>query len=182
NDEVLFQVLAEEEMNLRGAAYDEYNGRGWRVSSAAPVDLLGTTVDAAELGTPANRAEIREPVRVEVTVLADAAPSAALLAPGDPITTDIGARLLLDSSGRSLALVPAPGTPSPGSTYQTVGTVSVAAIGTLLEAGTDYPQAVLDRYTAIPADLPPEIADLAQSVTSGARTPYEAARLVETYL
>lgn len=181
NDEVLFEVLAEQELNLRGAVYDEYNGRGWRVSSAAPVDLLGTTVDAAELGTPATRAEIREPVRVQVTVLNETAPG-ALLAAGDPVTTDIDARLLLDSSGRALALVPSPGAPSPGTTYETVGTVSVAAIGTLLEAGTDYPQAVRDRYLALPGDLPPEVGDLARSVTTGARTPYEAARLVETHL
>jgi len=182
NDQVLFQVLAERETNLRGAAYDDYTGRGWRVSSAAPVDLLGTTVDAAELGTPATRAEIRESVRIEVTVLSDTAPSAALLSAGDPVTADIGARLLLDSSGRALALVPAPGTAGPGTTYQTVGTVSVAAIGSLLEAGTDYPQAIVDRYTALPADLPPEVGALALDVTSGASTPYEAARLIETYL
>ncbi len=182
NDDVLFEVLAEEEMNLRGAVYDEYTGRGWRVSSAAPMDLLGTTVEAAELGTPATRAEIREAVRVQVTVVSDAAPSAALLAAGDPVTTDHEARILLDSSGRSLALIPASGSAGPGTTYETVGTVSVAAIGTLLDAGTDYPQAIRERYTALPPDLPPEVADLARSVTEGARTPYEAARLIETHL
>ncbi len=182
NTEVLFEVVAEDEMNVRGAVYDEYTGRGWRVSSAAPVDLLGTTVEAAELGTPASRAEIREPLRVEVTVVSEHAPGAALLSAGDPVTTDADARLLLDSSGRALALVPSAGAVRPGTSYSTVGTVSVAAIPTLLEAGTDYPQSIRDRYTALPPDLPPEVADLASTVTSGAQTPYEAARLVETYL
>lgn len=181
NDDPLFEVTAPEEVNLRGATYDEYTGQGWRLSSAAAVELLGTTIEAAELGTPRTRAELRRPVKVEVTVLSDAAPVGALLAAGDPITTDTEARLLLDSAGRSLALAPSAAV-RPGSTYASVGTVSAAAIPTLLEAGTDYPASILDRYTAVPASLPPEVAALTASVIVGAQTPYEAARLVETYL
>ena len=181
NSHVLFEVIADQEVSLRGAVYDEYTAQGWRVSSVAPMDLLGTTVEAAALGTPATRAELRQPVRVEVTVLNDAAPTAALLTPGDPITTDAEARITLDSAGRPLALQPRQ--PAvPGTTYSTVGTVSVAAIGTLLEAGTNYPATIAQRYTALPDGLPPEVASLAASVTAGAQTPYEAARLVETYL
>ena len=179
-DEVLFEIFADQEMNLRGAVYDEYTGTGWRVSSAAALELSGTTVDAAQLGTPSSRAAIREPLRIDVTVVGEGAPS-ALLNAGDPITTDAAARMLLDNNGSPLALVPDEGS-EPGTTYTTVGTVSVAAIDTLQNAGTTYPSAVYARYTSLPADLPPEVAALAAEVSAGATNPYDAARLIEQYL
>jgi transglutaminase-like putative cysteine protease len=178
---VLFEVLAEQEGNLRGAVYDEYTGSGWRVSAAAIRELSGTTVDAAGLGTMTSRAMLREPLRAEVTVVGETAPTSALLSPGEPVTTDTAARLLVDEAGHPLALVPDEGAEI-GESYTTVGTVSVAAIPTLQEAGINYPAEVFQRYTALPDDLPAEVASLAHTVTATAGNPYDAARAVEEYL
>ncbi|MEX2372738.1 MAG: transglutaminase-like domain-containing protein, partial [Dehalococcoidia bacterium] len=176
--EVLYHVVAPEEMNLRGAVYDTYTGAGWRLSSAAAATLLGTTIEAAELGTPATRAQLRETTRAEVTVVSDGAPVNALLTGGDPLATDVNARLLLDATDRPITLVP-DGSPD---AYITVGTVSAAAIDTLREAGTDYPDALFARYTTLPGDLPSDVRALTETIVAGAETPYDAARLVETHL
>lgn len=177
----LYEVVAPEGVNLRGAVYDQYTGSGWRVSSASAVPLVGTTVEAAQLGTPSSRAQVREAVRVDVTVLDETAPGNVLLSAGDPIASDHDADLIVDPAGGPMQLRPDRGVDAED-TYSTVGTRSVAAIDTLAAAGTDYPADILERYVALPDDLPGEVRDLARSITQGADNPYDAARLIEGYL
>ncbi len=178
---VLYEVVAPDEMNLRGAVYDQYTGTAWRVSAASAVPLVGTTVEAAQLGTPSSRAQVREAVRIDVTVVDAAAPGNVLLAAGDPIASDQDANLIVDVAGGPLQLRPG-ASMSVGETYSTVGTRSAAAIDTLRASGQAYPASVVDRYLALPNDLPPEIRDLALTVAGNAGNPYEAARLIEAYL
>lgn len=177
----LLQVTSPRALNLRGAVYDEYTGSGWRVSTAAPLQEPPTTVEAAELGTPETRSLLREPVKVGVTVTAPGVPDHRLLAAGDPIAADVPAEILIDTSGDPLAIVPAARTRT-SEAYTTVGAVSVASVTTLQASGTTYPARLFERYTQLPPNLPPEVADLARSLTASAQTPYEAARLVESYL
>ena len=181
-DEIpLFEVVAPEDTNLRGAVYDEYTGSGWRVSAASAVPLVGTTVEAAQLGTPSSRAQVREAVRVDVTVLDDSAPGNVLLSAGDPIASDQDANLVVDAAGGPLQLRPDSGVRS-DATYSTVGTRSIAAIETLQEAGQAYPADIVERYLHLPDDLPPSVRDLSLTIAGNAGNPYEAARLIESYL
>lgn len=177
----LLEVTTPRATNLRGAVYDEYTGAGWKVSTAAPVGLAETTIEAAELGSPETRALVRESVKVTVAVTAEGVPDQRLLAAGDPLAADVPAQVLIDTSGGAVALVPADRTPLRG-TYTTVGAISVASVSTLQASGVVYPAALFDRYTQLPADLPPEVFELAATVTASAQTPYEAARLIEAYL
>lgn len=179
--DVLYEVIAPGEMNIRGAVYDEYTGAGWRVSEASAVPLVGTTIEAAQLGTPSSRAQVREAVRVDITVVDDTAPGNILLSAGDPIASDQDADLIVDAAGGPLQLRPDSRMRN-GDTYSTVGTRSVAAIETLGEAGHGYPADILGRYLALPDDLPPDVRELALNVAGSAQHPYEAARLVEEYL
>ncbi|MCA9849177.1 MAG: hypothetical protein KC461_00825, partial [Dehalococcoidia bacterium] len=103
---VLYEVVAPEELNLRGAVYDEYTGAGWRVSRASAVPLVGTTVEAAQLGTPSSRAQVRDAVRVDITVVDESAPGNVLLSAGDPIASDQDANLIVDDVGGPLQLRP----------------------------------------------------------------------------
>lgn len=177
----LYQVAASAPGNLRGAVYDEYTGGGWKLSEAAPAPLPGTSVSAAESGTQRTKAEVRQPVTAKVEVVGAGAPDRRLLAVGDPLTADVPGRQLVDPAALSLGVVPA-GPATPGTTYTTVGTVSAAAVPTLLNAGTDYPPAILATYTKLPATLPPEVGELARQVAGNSRTPYEAARRIEQHL
>ncbi len=166
---------------LRGAVYDEYSPQGWTVSGAATLPLLGTSVEAARFGTPLTRAELRRPVEVQVDVVSGVA-SRRLFTAGDPITTDVEARLLTDTFGfDSIGLVPQERVRD-GDSYITVGSVSGAALDTLLASGRNYPADIVQRYLQLPADLPPEVGQLAVEITGGVEQPYAAARQIEAYL
>ena len=177
----ILEVTASEPGNLRGAVYDEYTGGGWKLTTGASAPLSGTTVEAAGFGTPQSRAQVRKPVTVEVKTLVEDAPDRRLLSVGDPLAADIDAKQVVDPNLAPLTLVPNdPARAAEG--YRTVGTVSAAAVPTLQGAGTEYPPGILEEYTRLPTDLPPEIRELAVQVIGTARTPYEAARRVENHL
>lgn len=176
----LMEVTSDELGNLRGATYDEYTGTGWLNSGITTQPLLGTTVDAAEFGTPLSQAQLRRPVSVEVTVVGSV-PNRRLLSLGDPIASDVPGELLYGAGPTDVVGIAPDDRLEEGSTYTVVGAVSAAAIETLLATDTDYPAALEERYTQLPDDLPPEIAELAASVAGG-QHPFIAARAVEDYL
>lgn len=181
DQDVLYEVVAPEGMNLRGATYDQYTGTGWRVSEASAVPLVAASVEGAQVGTPSSRAQVREAIRVDVTILEDSAPKNVLLSVGDPIASDRETNLIVDVAGGPLQLRPnrQPGT---GDTYSTVGTRSVAAVETLASAGLAYPADIVDRYLALPGGVPEGVRELALTVAGNARHPYEAAQLIEQHL
>ena len=177
----LYSVSASEAGNLRGAVYDEYTGGGWKLTDAAAMPLPGTTVQAAEFGSQRSKAEVREPVTTKIEVLSDSAPDRRLLSVGDATTANVPGRQLVDPTALSMGVIPT-SPASAGTIYTTVGTVSVAAVPTLLSSGTTYPPQIVETYTSLPATTPPEIAELARQVAGNSRTPYEAARRIESHL
>ncbi|MDA0365897.1 MAG: transglutaminase-like domain-containing protein [Chloroflexi bacterium] len=181
SDTVLMEISAPGPLNLRGAVYDEYTGSGWRVSSASSVPLLGTSVQAAEFGTPETRAQVRQAEAVEITVTAEV-PDRRLLSAGEPLAASVEAEALAGASLNDLiALVPAERLRI-GGTYSTVGTVSAAAEPTLLQSGRNYPPEIVARDTTLPRDLSPRIAVLAREIAGPDEPPYAVARAVEQYL
>jgi hypothetical protein len=177
----MFEVFAEEPGLLRGAVYDEYTGTGWRMSESEQRSLPGIGVDTAQFGTAESRASVRRPIVTEIAVIGEGGPDAMLLVPGDPLATDAEAELLVGGALEPLGLVPHRSL-SVGDRYTTVGSMSAASALTLHTAGTEYPASLYGRYTQLPSDLPPEINELAQSIVSGATSPYEAALRMERYL
>lgn len=69
-----------------------------------------------------------------------------------------------------------------GVPYRITASVSTAKPDDLRTAGADYAPWVWSRYTALPDDMPPRVAELAASITAGAATPYDQAIAVESYL
>lgn len=182
HEEPLFTVVAPEDVPfLRAAVYDEYTGNGWRISSGDTEPLEGTSVEAASFGTPATRAQFRQPALVEIQ-LASTLAERRLLTPGEPLATDIDASLLVGgASADVIGLVPDDRVRA-GDVYTAVGTVSAATIETLAAAGTNYPSWVRDRYLQLPDSLPPEVAALAATVVDSSTNPYVATRRIEEFL
>jgi transglutaminase-like putative cysteine protease len=181
DDDILLEVTTADIGNLRGAAYDEYTGRGWQVSGVEREPVLGTSEQAAEFGTAESRALLRRPVTAEITVVGEL-PDRRLLSVGDPVAADVGAELLTGvSRSDAVALLPSDRV-AVGDTYTTVGTVSAATTDTLLASGWNFPPEILERYTQLPADLPPEVRELALAVAGDAQRPLEVAKRVEQYL
>lgn len=176
----LMEVVADEPGNLRGAVYDDYTGTGWLNSGITTQPLLGTTIEAAEFGTPLSQAQLRRPVSAEVTVIGPV-PDRRLLSFGDPLASNVPGELLFGAGPADVVGIAPEDRLKEGTSYTVVGAVSAAAVDTLLSTTSDYPVAIHDRYTQLPDDLPPEIAELAASLAGG-QHPFAAARIIEDYL
>ena len=69
-----------------------------------------------------------------------------------------------------------------GETYEVTSSVSLATAEDLRLAGLDYPTWALDKYTALPPDLPQRVRDLGRDLAAEADTPYDKAKAIEAYL
>ena len=81
-----------------------------------------------------------------------------------------------------LAVRAAGGVADAGQPYQLTASVSAAEPDDLRAAGADYAPWVWSRYTQLPPDLPPRVAQLARQITADATTPYDQAVAIETHL
>ena len=81
-----------------------------------------------------------------------------------------------------LAVRAAGGAAEAGDPYQLTASVSSAEPDELRTAGEEYAPWLWSRYTQLPPDMPPRVAELALQVTAGAETPYDKALAVEQYL
>jgi transglutaminase-like putative cysteine protease len=66
--------------------------------------------------------------------------------------------------------------------YQAESTLPAASEDELRAAGSAYPQTVLRRYLALPAEVPDRVLALARDLTATEPTPYDRARAIEGYL
>lgn len=69
-----------------------------------------------------------------------------------------------------------------GDSYSVVSHYAQVTRQALEAAGTNYPQAILDRYLQLPDNFSPLVAQTALSVTAGLETPYAQAKALETFL
>ena len=81
-----------------------------------------------------------------------------------------------------LAVRAAGGAAEAGEPYQLTASVSSAGPEELRTAGEEYAPWLWSRYTQLPPDMPPRVAELARSITGGAETPYDKAVAIEQYL
>ena len=81
-----------------------------------------------------------------------------------------------------LAVRAAGGSAESGVPYQLTSSVSSAEPEQLRLAGEEYAPWLWARYTQLPRDMPPRVAELARNITAGAETPYDKAAAVERYL
>jgi len=70
----------------------------------------------------------------------------------------------------------------PGETYQVNAIYSNPNINQLIEAGTEYPAWVKDKYLQLPENFSPKITETAIQITKEATTPFEKAALITGYL
>lgn len=175
----LFEIQSPDAGLIRATSYDVYTGNGWKQGKRDT-----QRVDAATTGVDEQAAtyESRDVSILRVTLLD---PESTLLTPGSPIAANIDTTIETPSgytgdieemrSRRRL---------SKGDTYNTIGTQSRANLIQLLEAGTDYPDWVTERYLQLPDSLPERVGDEAARVLAEANaiTPYESAKALEAYI
>ena len=81
-----------------------------------------------------------------------------------------------------LAVRAAGGAAEAGEPYQLTASVSSAEPEELRTAGEEYAPWMWARYTQLPPDMPPRVAEFARAITGGAETPYDKAVAIEQYL
>ncbi len=119
-------------------------------------------------------------------VLASAIPSAFQLeavereADGRVVNATIGE--IIPEEPDVLAVRASGGNAASGDPYQLTASVSSAEPDDLRSAGREYPAWAVMRYTQLPADMPPRVAELAERITAEAETPYDKAKAIESWL
>ena len=174
----VMEVRSEEGGFLRAQVYEVYTPMGWKTGERrqdAGVDDPGEVTAADVLA----HGDQRRAATVEVTV--DAVRN-AIFTLGEPLAVDVPYDAEAGGSqGDVMALRPASGLKR-GKSYTAVGSVSIASVEELREAGTSYPAGIADTYLQLPDDLPPSPAGLAWDLTRYVRNPYDKSRAIEDYL
>lgn len=183
-DQVIMDVNSASGRYWRAVAYDTFTGRRWLNSSTATQDIDG----GIHVFTPNFQA--RQEVTQTITIRAPT--GNVLMAAGQPV------RVSLKATADLSVIEPAPGdrppvaeivmlhrrdaTLRPGDQYLAVSELSSATVEDLQEAGADYPAWVTENYLDLPADLAPQVAELARQVTAGATNPYDQVAAIEQFL
>jgi transglutaminase-like putative cysteine protease len=70
----------------------------------------------------------------------------------------------------------------PGDSYRVESRVPVSDPVEIRQAGTDYPEAVEERYPQLPSSTPDRVGERTERITANADNPYDTARVIERWL
>jgi transglutaminase-like putative cysteine protease len=152
----------------RSTIYDHYTGHGWATSQTKMVEY-----DAGE-PVISKDAPFHRVLRQEVEVTGDL--DEMLHVAGTLVTAD------QDFSVAWRSYEDAFGTSTQATAYRADSLVPVVSEEQLRSAGSDYPEWVLDRYLALPDQIPDRVLALARDLTATEPTPYDRALAIESYL
>ena len=151
----LFELNSPEPGLIRATSYDDYTGAGWKVTRRD-----SERIDAQ---APAANEEIeqtyqaREISILRVTVLD---PESTLLTPGTAIAANIDTTIETPKGfNGDIEEIRSRRGLQKGDTYVALGSKSRADVTQLLNAGTEYPDWVRNRYLQLPNDLPDRVRD-----------------------
>ena len=177
---VLFTVTSTEPAYWRIKQYSDYSQQGWSNSSTETGRIL-------DPGVKANSGTEQDNLRnVTYTVETDSKTDVLLLA-GEFVSANIPVRLELPSLASEkdtpdIMSVTTPRILQPHQNYSVTVTVSTASPEQLMEAGTDYPDWVVQSYLQLPESLPQQVRELASTITDSSNNPYDKASAVQQYL
>src|SRR5829696_4634759 len=148
SDEVVMKVRSEEGVPYRGVVFDDYNGKGWEISTGDTAQKLTSnsmrfdtfTATNTEPGEGPTR-EVAQVFRIEKdspNIIFGAYRPETVFFPTSTIKIDPYASL------RAPYQIPE------GSAYSVISSVPNASPDQLRSAGTVYPEEIADRYTQLP--------------------------------
>jgi transglutaminase-like putative cysteine protease len=161
----------------RGYIYDFYQNSRWyttgsRASEFSPSDteLNFRNFDQENVGNFIVRTQIQQSL---------------LYTPAQPLWVSRPGRIeyaTIDTGGQDLLAWLANPSLLPGEQYQVIAALSNPSKQQLQQAGTDYPQWVLDRYLQLPENFSPRIIEQADQISQGLESPFEKAVAITSYL
>ena len=164
SDEVHFRVQSTQASYWRTGAYGEYTGAGWeRRDGATPVEGE-LPVEGARDGR----------VTYEVTLERSAASLPTVWRPTQISRPGV--------SVTENGAITADGAVPQGTSYTGVSQRPADDPAVLSQAGREYPAAIEDRYTQLPADSEARLGAFTDELTADDDDPYETARTIERWL
>jgi transglutaminase-like putative cysteine protease len=162
----------------RAWTYETYSGGQWSNPKAVTTAFRPEQND---LAVPAGGRRVT--MLLDVTVRL--ARQSTIYAAAEPVWVNVPGEFLatLTPDGRvDVATWRADPPLEAGARYQVRARIANPSISELRAAGTAYPAWVQERYLQIPAEIEPQIRQLAEEITRGAETPYDKAAAITDYL
>jgi transglutaminase-like putative cysteine protease len=185
SDRLVMTVRAPQGRYWRAVVLDEYTSAGWTISSRKVSDDLAENADI-----PAEDTGIlgRERIGQQYTIYSPA--GTLMFVAGQPLEVSVPSNVLYIGptadatlpTSDAISQVYGQAVLFQGQTYSAVSAIPVVDMQSLREAGTEYPDWLLEHYTQVPSTVTERTTELARSVTASATNPYDAAVMLENYL
>ena len=180
SEEIVLKVRSEEAVPYRAVVFDEYNGKGWEISTGQKAQKLASGGPRFEIYGARSAEPIQGPSRQVAQVFhVEKDASNAIFGAYHPETLFFPtSSIKVDPYGSLRAPYPL----TEGSTYSVISRVPNASPAQLRSAGTDYPEDVSNRYMALPATGLERTDELARELTRGTSNPYDAVMSLNRHL
>jgi len=165
--EVRFSVRADRGALWRVGAHDRYTGNSW-------IRTGGTESYSGPLDGP-----VGESRRLVQTYEFR---SAASILPGAWKPVELSGSVADSARVTDLDGLRPPEQIEEGTEYTVESRLPVRSVDRLREAGTDYPDGIVERHTRVPDSLPDRVAETATEITADANGPYGAAAAIQAWL
>ena len=173
SDEVVMKVRSQESVPYRSVVFDEYNGKGWEISTGddeqEELQANGPRYDLnAARNTGPSQGQSRQVAQIfyiekdQPNVIFGAYRPETLFFPASGIKID------QYNSLRAPYEIPE------GSTYSVISQLPNTSPEQLRQAGTEYPEEIKDSYLGLPASGQEQTRALAKKLTEDATNPYDA--------
>ncbi len=162
---------------LRAQSFDEYTSNGWKVNVDGDIQLPANTQTNVAAGADAGA---RQQLTLHVKV--EGGDNGAIYSLGQPLASSEASKARTGGDNRDVSGLQPSGHLRDGDIYAVTGSVNVASVQRLENAGTAYPAWVTNRYLSVPDNLPERVRGKAQEVTGNATTAYDKAAAIERYL
>jgi len=163
--QVRFTVTGDEPRRWRTASFDRYTGDGWvRTGDTSPG--VGLEAPTGETRSASYEVAVESPLQ-------------AVPVPWKPTAVEGLSTTLRQTETGGLQAGEAL---SAGDRYTVTGAIPNATAAALAGAGTDYPDAIAERYTQLPDSTPDRVADRTAEIAASADDPYATAVLIERWL
>jgi len=181
SDEIVMKVRSEEAVPYRGVVFDEYNGKGWEIStSEEDLETLVSDGPRYDLFSAQNVEPAEGPTRQVAQVFyVEKDASNVIFGAYRPETVYFpagGIKVDPQASVRAPYKIPE------GSTYSVVSQLPNASPDSLRHAGRNYPAGMVEKYTALPPTGLDRTRQLARELTAGTTNPYDAVVKMNNHL
>ena len=180
SEEVVMKVRSEESVPYRGVVFDEYNGKGWEVSTGDDAETFTSDSTRFDMYAARNTEFPPVPARAVAQVFhVEKDSSNVIFGAYQPETVFFPTSSIEVDPYNSLR---APYQIPEGSTYSVISQVPNASPGQLRSAGTYYPEEIVEKYTGLPPTGLERTRELAFELTEGTTNPYDAVMAMNEHL